>query len=102
MAMADRDAGPAAEPATLRPALPAPEPIAPEAVGGVPAAGGDPPKAAAAGLIVDDGADAIEPHQLKRGAFVGQLRSAVGAAAENALAGVFWAALARPKVTEEL
>jgi hypothetical protein len=66
------------------------------------AGGGDPPKAPATGLVVAEDADPVEPHQLKKSQLLGQLRSAASAAAEAALSGLFWADLARPKVTEEL
>ena len=55
-----------------------------------------------AGLIVDDTAQDLEPHQMKRSAFLSQLRRAVQATAEQSLSGFPSAIAMRPSVDQEI
>jgi hypothetical protein len=68
--------------------------------GAAPAAGDG--KQPAKGLILPDDAQDVAPHQMKRSAFVAQLRGAVNAAAESALAGSGWGTLMRGAAMAQL
>jgi hypothetical protein len=76
-----------------------PDPAAPAAAPGAPAA---PTATPAAGCIVDDAVETLEPHQQRRSQALAALRAASSAAAEAALGGSPWAAAARGRVTTEL
>src|SRR5204862_3629997 len=71
----------------------------PAAAGGQTTEGG---AAAPVGLIVDDSAADVAPNQMKRGAFLSQLRSAVRATVEQTLTGLPLAAAMRPFVDQEI
>ena len=49
-------------------------------------------------LIVEDTAETVEPGQMRKSQFLGELRSAVGAITNEALAGTPWTALASPYI----
>jgi Domain of unknown function (DUF4157) len=75
---------PAPSPATATPAAP------------------EPSTAPGPGVIVDDGAPSVLPGQMTKSAFLAQVRTAVDSTVEQSLAGSPWAALARPKIDEQI
>jgi hypothetical protein len=56
------------------------------------------PTRAAAGLDVDDPVAGLGPGQMRKSDFLAELRSAVSATVEEALAGTPWADLATPEI----
>jgi hypothetical protein len=62
----------------------------------------DPAAAVGPGLIVDDGARDVQPGQMTKSAFLVQVRTAIDNTVEQTLAGSPWAALARPKIDEQI
>ena len=75
---------------------PAPaDPAAPPAPGAAAAAPAAPAQTPAAGCIVDDAVEQLEPHQQRRSQVLAALRTAAAAAAEAALSGSPWASAAR-------
>lgn len=64
-----------------------------------PAQGTEPEAAGPPGvLIVDEGAEALQPGQMRKSEFLAQLRGAVCQAAEEALAGTIWSAMGCPYI----
>src|SRR5205823_1371080 len=64
--------------------------------------GPGPTTTASSQLIVDDTAPDVPAGQLTKSAFLAQVRTAVDTAVGQALAGSPWAAMARPKIDEQI
>lgn len=63
-----------------------------------PPAPAGPPAAPSPGMIVDDSVEELLPGQMKRSAFLAQLRAAVNTTVDQVLAGSVWEAAARPQI----
>jgi hypothetical protein len=79
-----------------------PAPADAAAPAAAPAAPAAPVQSAAAGCVVDDASETLEPHQQHRSQVLAALRAAASSAAESALGGSPWASAARGRVASEL